>query len=227
MLKVSKGFSLIELVCTLLILNILVVSAIPKLNSVKTDATIATLLNLKGSVKSANSLVFAKAMLNGNNTNYSEKEFNENWFDDCRTGNCVKIGDLWVYLKYSYIDRNSSAFILNADISGLKTKEVQNNGVALVVPDRGTKKGEPNGICSGGTCTEHDFCQCRIDDRSAKKINGRDNQYFVPRFSQYPKLKNDKSLDTTVEYCYFRYSSAEYISGYPRKPVYFIEISGC
>lgn len=59
----QQGFTLIELVVVIIILGILAVVAAPKFINLTTDARISTLSGLSASVKTANSLVYAKSQM--------------------------------------------------------------------------------------------------------------------------------------------------------------------
>ncbi len=223
------GFSLIELVIVIVVLGILAVSAVPKFVGMQSDARVATLNSMKGSLKSANNMVYAKALFNGANTNYSEKELGTDWSEECKENNCVEVNGVWVYFKYAYLDRNSIAFVLDGDISG-KTTAKDKNG--RTIPNRCTREGCLNKTCNSynasAVCTGHDFCQCRSEkkDESCKKVkvvvNGQeknleictDSQFLIPRGMPY---KNSK--------CYLKYTSAEITTG--KVPLYKIETSGC
>ncbi|MGI2110030.1 type II secretion system protein [Shewanella frigidimarina] len=61
----QRGFTLIELVVVIIILGILAVVAAPKFINLKSDALIASLKGLQGALKSANTLVYSKAVLAG------------------------------------------------------------------------------------------------------------------------------------------------------------------
>lgn len=61
----NRGFTLIELVVVIVILGILAATAAPKFIDVTTDAKIATLTSLKGSMKSTIDMVKAKARIKG------------------------------------------------------------------------------------------------------------------------------------------------------------------
>jgi MSHA pilin protein MshA len=61
----QHGFTLIELVVVIIILGILAVVAAPKFINLKSDALTANLKSLQGALKSANTLVFSKALLSG------------------------------------------------------------------------------------------------------------------------------------------------------------------
>lgn len=62
-LKRSSGFTLIELVVVIVILGVLAVTAAPKFINLKSDAIIANMNALEGSLKSANQLVYSKSIL--------------------------------------------------------------------------------------------------------------------------------------------------------------------
>ena len=56
-----KGFTLIELVVVIVILGILSVVALPRFINLSADARVSTLVQVKASVKGANSLLFLKS----------------------------------------------------------------------------------------------------------------------------------------------------------------------
>lgn len=62
-MKRNQGFTLVELVIVIVILGILAVTAAPKFLNLAGDAKISTLNGLKGSIESANALVYSKAIL--------------------------------------------------------------------------------------------------------------------------------------------------------------------
>ena len=228
---ISSGFTLIELIVVIVILGILAVSAAPRFINLQSDARAATLNAMMGAVKSANSLILGKAVIHGVNTKYSEKEAGGtgNWTADCSVDNCVNIGQMWVYLKYAYIDRNSVAFIIDSDISGKDTKELTNSKTnqKIIVPARNTGKGKVQESCTSAKnntiCEGHDFCQCRLDKDSSVPHDdavNRDSQVIVPRGFPYDVSKHPGGG------CYFKYTSAEKVNG-KIEPVYTLVTSGC
>ena len=224
---ISSGFTLIELIVVIVILGILAVSAAPKFIELQGDARAATLRGMMGAVKSANSMILGKAVIHGANTKYSDREAHTEWKPDCSTDNCVNIGQMWVYLKYAYIDRNSVAFIIDSDISGKDTKEVTNSAThqKITVPARNTGKGEVQESCTSATntiCEGHDFCQCRINNDTTVPHGSvqRDSQVIVPRGFPYNVSKHPGGG------CYFKYTSAEKVNG-KIEPVYTLVTSGC
>ncbi len=226
-----NGFTLIELVVVIVILGILAAIAAPKFVSLRSDAIKATLRNMEGNIREANTMVYAKAIINNANTNYSNKvPGSEEWSETCKNNNCVNVGgDNWVYIKYAYVDRNSVAFILDADIEGVKTKTKQHEitGETIQIPDRGgtNTKGTLNYLCSNAgnaLCESHEFCQCRVSEDNIGGIK-RDTQYIVPRGFKY----NQKDESNPDNRCYFKYSSAEYINGVVYPPAYTLETGGC
>lgn len=64
-MKRQSGFTLIELVVVIVILGILAATAAPKFMNLQGDARASALNGLKGSVKSAVSMVYSKAILKG------------------------------------------------------------------------------------------------------------------------------------------------------------------
>lgn len=64
-MKKQQGFTLIELVVVIIILGILAVTAAPKFINLQGDARASALQGLKGAIQGANSLVYSKAALAG------------------------------------------------------------------------------------------------------------------------------------------------------------------
>jgi MSHA pilin protein MshA len=64
-MKKQQGFTLIELVVVIVILGILAVTAAPKFISLQEDAHTATLQGVKASMQSAATMVYSKALING------------------------------------------------------------------------------------------------------------------------------------------------------------------
>jgi MSHA pilin protein MshA len=62
-LKTNHGFTLIELVLVIVILGVLAATAAPKFIDLKSDAVIANMNALEGSLKSANQLVYSKSII--------------------------------------------------------------------------------------------------------------------------------------------------------------------
>ncbi|WP_025821329.1 prepilin-type N-terminal cleavage/methylation domain-containing protein [Shewanella marina] len=61
----QQGFTLIELVVVIIILGILAVIAVPKFINIQNDARISTLKGMKAAIQGANSLIYSKASLQG------------------------------------------------------------------------------------------------------------------------------------------------------------------
>ena len=225
----TRFFTLIELIVVIVILGILAVSAAPRFINLQSDARAATLKALMGAVKSANSMILGKAVIHGVNTKYSDREANANWGDvkNCSQNNCVEIGNMWVYIKYAYIDRNSVSFLLDFNVSGLKTTTVnpttnQTITVPLSIGNEGI--GGINYSCknSNAICSGFDFCQCRINNDTTvpRGLVDRDSQVIVPRGFPYDVSKHPGGG------CYFKYTSAEKVNG-KIEPVYTLVTSGC
>lgn len=224
----ANGFTLIELVIVIVILGILSAAAVPKFMSMQGDARASTLIAIKGAVKSANSMIYAKSLTNNINNNYSEKskQYSKIWAEDCSTGSCVKIGNIWVYTKFGYVDRNSVAYLLDTDISGNQdTKVVTNKKTEekITVPARNTTQGGSNYNCPTGNnsvlCKDHDFCQCRVNQYAAAE--NRDTQFIVPKGFDYNINKHPKGG------CYFGYTTSDVVNNSVKPPVYTLKTGGC
>ncbi|EGM68508.1 prepilin-type N-terminal cleavage/methylation domain-containing protein [Shewanella sp. HN-41] len=64
-MKRQQGFTLIELVVVIIILGILAVTAAPKFINLQSDARVSALSGMKAAIQGANSLVYSKAALAG------------------------------------------------------------------------------------------------------------------------------------------------------------------
>jgi MSHA pilin protein MshA len=68
----SSGFTLIELVIVIIVLGILAATAVSKFINLRADSKAATLEAVKGSMESAMQLVYAKAIMEGEDTDFGE-----------------------------------------------------------------------------------------------------------------------------------------------------------
>jgi MSHA pilin protein MshA len=65
LMQKQQGFTLIELVVVIIILGILAVTAAPKFINLQGDARVSALAGMKASIQGANTLVYSKAALAG------------------------------------------------------------------------------------------------------------------------------------------------------------------
>ena len=229
----TAGFTLIELVVVIVILGILAASAAPKLMNMQGDARAATLIAIKGAVRSANNMVYSKSLITNANTTYTEKDRDESWevkCGDCSCGSCVNMGNMWLYTKFGYLDRNSVSYVVDTDIGGNQaTKQITNSKTneMITVPKREKNEGSSNYNCPSKNnsviCKGHDFCQCRKSDFM---INGknRDTQIIVPKGFDYNINKHKNGG------CYFGYTTSDKLDKKdpkPQPPAYTLRIGGC
>ena len=118
----QNGFTLIELVVVIIILGILAVTAAPKFINLQSDARASTLQGLKGSMQGANSLVFSKAAIAGD-----EKEANTEVQIGAAAANKVKIA-------FGYLQNDSASILEALDISTADWTIVPPTGADLTKP---------------------------------------------------------------------------------------------
>ena len=118
----QNGFTLIELVVVIIILGILAVTAAPKFINLQGDARASTLQGMKGSIQSANSLVFAKAAING-----KEKLSTDDWDDDDADG--VDIGVGTVATNFGYLQGLQSELEIALDVTFNVGTSATNNDI--------------------------------------------------------------------------------------------------
>lgn len=109
--KTSTGFTLVELIIVIVILGVLAISAVPRLLSLSSDANIAALEGLSGTLLSAANLTFAKANVDGvASLATSSVDIDDDGVDDVDTvfgypsgervngiANVIELGEDWAY----------------------------------------------------------------------------------------------------------------------------------
>ncbi|MEZ9819427.1 type II secretion system protein [Shewanella sp. 10N.286.45.A1] len=100
--RLEKGFTLIELVTVIIVLGILSVIAAPKFLNLRADAKIADLQAIEGAMKSALSLVYSKAAIEG---------------EEVETGSITHAGvDIPLYNGYPAVNGGDSFDELNEQV---------------------------------------------------------------------------------------------------------------
>lgn len=104
-MRKQQGFTLIELVVVIIILGILAVVAAPKFINLQSDARVSALQGLKGAIQGANSLVYSKAALAGQETASSATNV------DIGNGTTINVSTI-----YGYMVATQNALVSGMDI---------------------------------------------------------------------------------------------------------------
>ncbi len=121
MIKQQSGFTLIELVMVIVILGILAATAIPKYVSLETDARIAVVEAMAGTLKTGALVVHAKAVIEGSNMG-----INNVWVDMDNDGVNNGVND--VRIDMGYPEESVNGIDRTVDTDSLTDFTVVNSG---------------------------------------------------------------------------------------------------
>lgn len=121
-MKKQQGFTLIELIVVIVILGILAVTAAPKFIDVQKDARGGTLDGMEAAVQGANTMVYGKAAING---------------EEGKDPGSVTVNGVAVATVFGYIDETSAAVSAVLDIEAADwTIDEMSDGVVIYDADK-------------------------------------------------------------------------------------------
>ncbi|GAB2643597.1 pilus assembly FimT family protein [Vibrio panuliri] len=145
-MKQSQGFTLIELVIVIVILAILAVTAAPRFLNLSSDARISVLKGAQGAVKSADSLVYSKAVRHG--------------IESIPAASFAQ-GNIVIETEFGHVDNSKENLLKAVDLSGYFLDEYEDKDGKLVTTistDKQLDTTEPSW---------QNLFQCRLDVHQA------------------------------------------------------------
>lgn len=167
-MKRQQGFTLIELVVVIIILGILSVIAAPKFINLQSDARLAALNGLKASIQSANSLIYARAVLTG-----KEKAASAS-LDIAGTNSTTDD----VKIAFGYLTNDLTGFQRALQIDIVEGKSPTSTGTSDWIVDTKTSVGQARFMLRGAPAS------CRFFYRPATSAGS------TPTFSPMPALSD-------------------------------------
>jgi MSHA pilin protein MshA len=114
--QLQRGFTLIELIIVIVILGILSVVAAPRFIDITSDARTASLEAMQAAVKSANTLVYAKAVINGQEKAETGSVLINSSTVSTRLGNIMPLAEnLMLVLDGSYEEMTGATDTITAE----------------------------------------------------------------------------------------------------------------
>lgn len=128
----QKGFTLVELVVVIIILGILAVTAAPKFINMQSDAYASTLKGMQGAINGANTMVYAKAALQGVTASSAASV-------DIGLGSGKEVDTVFGYIKAT-----STALAAALDVDFTSEWKIQSSSSKMVVTQRNAPKSDCN-----------------------------------------------------------------------------------
>ena len=193
MQKVStqQGFTLIELIIVIVLLGILAVTAAPKFLNLQDDARDSVLEGIAGSLESASSVVYGKALIN-------------DVAGTCDGSDDVNIGTGTVSVVFGYPDAATAANftnILDADINTVDDENSDRSPPFVTCVDKPDPSNASDNLCSGalgpdaGETSEEAYDD--VDDYNGYAISNVGGNYNG--FAYRVDVAYESSIDVTSD----------------------------
>lgn len=135
MKKDDKGYTLVEMIIVIAVIGILSATAIPKFVGISKEARIASLQAAQRTVKSADTMIKGKAIIEGISSKKSGS---------------VYVGDNEVSTKYGHVELNADNLMKTAEFDGYIVDDIlggilgQNHKSVVITQDKQFDSGESN-----------------------------------------------------------------------------------